>query len=117
MNEDEWLQGLKPGDEVIVSNRWGKRIEKVERTTPTQIILPRNTRYHKSNGREMASRSWDKTRLQQPTPEDVTKIRQEQARQMALTRLANFRFSALTTAALEQICAILDNPASKEMGE
>lgn len=54
MSEQEWLNSLKPGDEVLVGGRWDDRIDKVGRVTATQIVVG-GTKYRKSNGRRVGA--------------------------------------------------------------
>ena len=78
MNDQEWLDGLKVGDEVVIL---GDRdyISKVERFTKTLIITTGGRKFRK-NGTSPGS--WYSGILAEPTKERVDKIRQ--------TRLANF---------------------------
>lgn len=80
-NHDEWLNGLKAGDEVYVSGRYGAlgSISKVLRTTKTQILISEYDRFRKINGREMGN-SWGARYLSQPTDERRAQIYERRLR-------------------------------------
>lgn len=83
MTNNEWLESLKPGDEVAVTNRGGDGyygIYKVTRTTRTLIfvsVLGTEHAFKKLDGRERSI--WGEKYIEQVTPE----IR-ERSRRMAL---------------------------------
>lgn len=57
---DNWLDSLKPGDEVFVVGRHNVEREAVDRVTNTQIVLRmRGSRYRLSDGKPVGARSFD----------------------------------------------------------
>ena len=52
MNNDQWLQNLKAGDKVCIRRQYTSAYDvyTVERVTPAQIVLPRGSKYRKSDG-------------------------------------------------------------------
>ena len=76
---DEWLQKLKVGDEVYVSQKYSAAPikETVSRITDTQIILSQKNfagnlveqKFRKKDGRLLGGGVWDIQFLLQPTPE------------------------------------------------
>lgn len=78
MKDKEWLQRLKEGDEVFVSQRFGPHTPaRVARTTKTQIIIERKNlmgtvtedRYRRVDGWYITSDRWASTYLIPPTDE------------------------------------------------
>ncbi|HEX5704896.1 MAG TPA: hypothetical protein VFX97_16985 [Pyrinomonadaceae bacterium] len=77
---NDWLANLKAGDEVVVrSGSYGASLHVVERVTATQIILPRDSRYRRNDGRPVGASNnpWNILRLVEPTPELREKIRKD----------------------------------------
>jgi hypothetical protein len=70
LDSGEWLQNLKPGDEVFMSRPYGQapRVSKVSRTTETQIIVG-SGRFHKKDGSQVGGGTWSTSYLIQPTEE------------------------------------------------
>ena len=78
MNSKEWLDGLKAGDEVIVTNRSARFVAKVQRRTATQIIVVTGnnlegkeiaTRFRAIDGLTVGGSIWDTESISEPTPE------------------------------------------------
>ncbi len=118
MNEEEWRNNLKSGDEVIVATRNGSGIRKVARVTNTQVIVLSGlteTRYNKRTGFATALGKWDTDRIEYPDPIRVAAIR-EGAKRRRLLELTLGGVPKASTAALEQIAAILmaDAAAQKD---
>lgn len=74
----EWLEALKPGDEVFVEDS----LRRVDRLTATQIIIG-GSRFSRSTGRRIGSSGWRSTCLCEPTPERRREARAAQLRQWA----------------------------------
>lgn len=71
MAEREWLDSLKPGDNVIVESSGSTWLRQVDRVTKTLIIVGL-TRFTKRWG--MHGSGFDATHLYEPTDEKVEKI-------------------------------------------
>lgn len=71
MTDSEWREGLKSGDEVFVSQRYGGAPvpAKVTRVTPTQIVIDiwKDAKFKRSTGRLIGGSTWDSRYLIQPT--------------------------------------------------
>lgn len=80
MTEQEWIDQLKSGDEVFISGRHGMvpSVDKVSRTTKTQIFVRINERYEssywKKNGRLVGADSWNSRSLIMPTDANRERI-------------------------------------------
>lgn len=105
----EWLNSLTEGAEVVVSSGYGyrtERLERVVRTTPTQIIVSAGTaevRYSRKNGRRVGSESFHSSRLHIPTDE----LRAEIRKRGLAGRLESTRWGALSLETLEQVAALV----------
>ena len=72
---NEWLQQLKPGDEVYVSRGgWGRYYDKGEviRLTKTQIIIKQSgyeSKWRRVDGRSLAGTTYSRQYLCESTPE------------------------------------------------
>lgn len=79
----EWADALKPGDVVIVSPGFGRdndRLEKVDKVTPTQIVLACGSRYRRKDGDLVGNNDrWSRWSIEEPTKEAVERIRKRQA--------------------------------------
>ena len=83
MEDREWLENLKPGDPVFITQRFSEasRPDVVTGLTKTQILVGRVTkdgidrrdRFRKSDGRLIGATTWDVQWLRQPTEELQTK--------------------------------------------
>lgn len=73
----EWLQNLKPGDQVVV-NGTASRINTVSKVTATQIIIHHKNnytlRFSKETGYLRGGGSYCTTKLEPATPELLEKI-------------------------------------------
>lgn len=77
MGEQEWLDGLKVGDDVIVtSGNWSSRnqISTVERITKTLFVLARCRKFRRCDGRAPGG-GYYYARIEEPTRERVQEIR------------------------------------------
>lgn len=72
MNDEQvWRDGLKRGDEVLVSGSYhGHDIQKVERTTTTQVVLGDGRRFNKATGRKVGTSGWRSFYLRPVTDAD-----------------------------------------------
>jgi ribosomal protein L14 len=88
----EWLNNLKPGDEVFVSQRYGKPSERVivERLTKAHIVTKGGKRFRKRDGVIVGADTWSMQILQEPTSrrrEEWRVHRLKQAAWMWINRL------------------------------
>lgn len=110
MEQQAWIETLKPGDEVAFDTRphgWRTpryHILTVERTTKTQIITTSDDRFRKKDGREVGGELWENI-------EPVTgKIREKIRRQNVVSRFKMIRIKSddYTTDQLEAAIEILE---------
>jgi hypothetical protein len=105
-----WLDSLKAGDEVAVRNGYGPdnvRICKVDRTTPT-LILVGPTKYRRKDGYVMGRQGLF-SRLHIAPPTDDTKERAARARLVSrIALMSKEEWRSLPLASLEAIAAIID---------
>lgn len=107
MADREWLENLKPGDEVVAKPLSAVRansIERVERTTKTLIVLSTGERFRRQDGRSLHGTAWSRVYLSPPTPERVGEIR----RAALVSRLRGYPWEGLPLAVLDNIRGILD---------
>lgn len=102
MSRYNWLKDLKAGDKVIVSSRWHRTIQTVDKVTPTGRINIGATVYD-NTGRERGSQSWSYGKLEQATPEAIEKIRRDKIIKEALNTAREVK-----TLTYEQAVAILN---------
>lgn len=80
MQDKEWVQQLKVGDTVFVSQSYGyvPRQAKVKRLTKTQIILdPYDEKFNRLNGLSIGGGKWNIQHLIQPTEKVYKEINLE----------------------------------------
>lgn len=108
MKEQEWLDALKPGDEVAMAVGGyglgrGFNLRRVERRTDSgRIILDTGTVFN-ANGNERGGRRW----LREPTAELKSELDTNDRTNKALGRLNQVRWRELPLETLEAICALL----------
>ncbi len=75
---DDWLKGVKKGDSVVrCSGYYGKSVEKVDRVTPTQIVLETGGKYRKSDGNQVGGSGYHIAYITEPTAELLNEIRKK----------------------------------------
>ena len=79
----EWIDNLKAGDDVIISNRYIQSVGTVEKITPAGKIKVNGLMFRK-DGSQVSSDRWCLTRLLEATPEAVRKISEDKAIRKAL---------------------------------
>lgn len=68
---EKWIEELKPGDSVIINNG----IHKVERLTPTMIVLVSGSKFNRKTGHRVGdSGSWSTTYIHEATTEEINRI-------------------------------------------
>lgn len=76
MNE-EWLEGIKANDKVIMSRGHGagtSSVCKVDRVTKTQIVIG-SDRFRRKDGRRVGGDGWFSVRIEECTSEAVEEIK------------------------------------------
>jgi len=106
----EWLDGLKPGDAVVVRGRGFNttpRLHTVTRRTPTQIIIDTGGRFRATTGAEIIGRSvWHPVDSIEPLTDDV---KAEIARARALRCMNSVTWRNLPDDVLIAIERIINN--------
>ncbi len=107
-----WLDKLKPGDRVIVSDgHRGAYVDRVDRITKTQIIT-KNGRWRKLDGHPVGGGSWSLSMIREDTPEAVEKAnRTAQARYLSLVSWRTMPDDVLS------VCAKLVRDAMRREGK
>ena len=106
--KQDWLEGLTPGDTVVIDNRMNPRVRTVDRITKTQIIVG-NCRFKRSNGFQVGQSRWDMVCLSEPTPERVSRVRHREL----CAKLSNTRWSELPLETLEAVDALRKEAAKR----
>jgi hypothetical protein len=119
---DEWLAGLKAGDQVVVDHggSWHstRKLYAVEKTTATQIVIGA-TRYRRKDGCEVGDHY--RGRIIKPTAEVLEAMQQEKRESLANAALRAFDYNVWRDWPLERkekLAAILKEfmATSKEQG-
>lgn len=71
---NEWLSGLKVGDKVMVAYDGIPSVSKVDKVTPTQIVVG-NHRYSVKSGSVCGDTGWRTLHLEEPTEEALAEMR------------------------------------------
>lgn len=119
----DWLQNLKPGDEVIVRRSgWGSQstrtIQPVVRVTATIITAGKGgneAQYNRKTGQQRGADRYFYNALEEPTPEALEEVREIRFRAKVLDRLrgvVDVQCKDVTTDQLRRICEILDESSS-----
>jgi hypothetical protein len=105
---NEWLQNLKEGDEVGISDRHSINFSKVTRTTVTQIHVG-HSKFNR-RGDLIGAGKWDTVSLVRPTEELKTQVRSRRIRQSVLNRFVDLtrKPQEFTTEQLQAAIAILE---------
>jgi hypothetical protein len=105
MNNKEWLESLKVGDEVAVEawNGWHS-IEKVTKITKTQIVTNLG-RYKRGSGLTVGGSIWHSSEIVPVTDQ----IRKRVRKSIIISKLRQLDFTRMTLDQLERIQAIIKN--------
>lgn len=107
MTNSEWLKSLSVGDKVsICSYGCTPRLEPVVKTTATQIVLSRDVRYRKDNGRR-TGKDYNYSRIEEPTQAILEQIE----------KFDNVRGKSPSLGQLRQVMAILEPQDAGEGSE
>jgi hypothetical protein len=111
MNND-WLQNLKAGDEVLTTSYSGRRnyVRTIDRMTPSLIVIG-GDRYQRRTGRSIGdSRSIYRSRILEASPDQIAAVK-EAANRECLVASISVRMgdaSKIPTATLEAIWKLLE---------
>lgn len=106
-----FIDDLKPGDTVIVSrSHHPSTLSTVVKLTKTQIILSSGSRFRKKDGWGVGGDRWCTDRLEEATPEKVSKIQRMRLAQ----KLATTKWYDLELNTLRKVAEILDNQQRKD---
>ena len=108
MAEKRWMDSLKKGSLVILEDRGGDTVKKVERTTKTMIILEGGSRFNRKSGRESGGNEWYPAWVSEATPEIVAKTFKAMKHREALSRLMKTNWERVEGAVRLQIVALLE---------
>lgn len=100
------FENLKEGDLVIVSCRYGEKISKVEKITPSGLIRVDGTLFYK-NGSERGGDTWNRSCLRVATPQAIEEIQNKATIQKAFNLMRNI--PKITLIQAKQIIEILKN--------
>lgn len=103
----EWTDKLKKGDKVIISGRYSKQIEVVERVTKTLIITEKNSRYNKESTCSVPYDAWGNSYINQWTKEEADSIRVSERRSFIVGYIQNKQLSGLNLGKLEKIYELM----------
>ena len=128
MNNLKWIENLKTGDKVIVEveglltrpgvHCW--QLGEVKKLTNTQVVVSRGyrlaheARFNKSNGRE---RGDSDTKLIEPTKANLKALSDYQAREKALYKINNTRWSEVSDDVVLQVAELLKDDSSSHKGD
>lgn len=106
MEYKDWLQSLKPGDEVAIETITGGYVlRKVSRLTKTQIVLDNSQKFYISSGQLVGGSHYRSTSIIPVTAE----IKETIERSTLIYRIKKSDIGALKTSALIEILSIIDN--------
>ena len=99
-----WIEALKPGDNVIISSMYGARIGTVEKITPAGNIKAGGLLFNKS-GREKGGDVWHSCKLNEATDESLREINEHEIIANVLSKMR--QINSLTYDQAEKILEIL----------
>lgn len=104
-----FIDGLKPGDTVIVSKlNLSGVLKTVERITKTQVILSSGSRFRKKDGFEVGGDIWNTYHLEEVTPEKVSKIHYNKEREQLSLKLKCLNWHSLELSTLREVAEIIN---------
>ena len=116
MNENEhndWLASLKVGDEVVEYGGFTSKpmcVSKIERVTPTQLIVNRG-RYYRKNGRLVGSDPYCPGHIGEATP----KNREAVEKRLIVQRAIVFQWSTLDMVELRALDAVMTSTKARKV--
>jgi hypothetical protein len=118
MFDNEWLQKLKVGDQVIVEAPslnfgGGNDLGTVVRITKNFIVVTRGSlyeyKYRRDDGRQVGNdRSWNKSCLSEATPEALAKFEEERYRQVFQNKLEHISWADVPLDRIKQIRELVE---------
>ena len=116
--EQEWRDALVEGDEVAHVNRDGVCIDRVWRTTKTQIIFANGRRYRRATGRVVGADWRSSRRIERPTEQTRAEVRKRRlvSQIRDLTTHSNLSAQSLETieAVVIALVALLEHHQGRE---
>lgn len=102
----EWLNSLKVGDEVIVGSSWNQKLGVVTAINKVTIKVG-NSLYNKRNG-FLRGQSYNSTFLLEATEQRKAKVRLASLRSLLAHRIKNMEINSLTAEQIMKINTVLD---------
>jgi len=103
----EFLQRLREGDYVVLNWAGTERLERVERTTKTQVCVA-GMRFRKADGRRTPHIKHDMCFIAESTPVKEAKLKARQERAALLYKIEQYNYSQLTLAQLRRLANMLE---------
>jgi len=108
MEYKDWLQSLKPGDDVVIDIITGGYVlRKVSRLTKTQIVLDNSQKFYISSGLLVEGSFYHKTSIIPVTAE----IKESLEKYRLIKIIKKYDLSLLNTSSLMEILSIMRNEA------
>ena len=105
MENKEWLESLKPGDEVCFNGSYGRlAIREVERLTKTQIILDNGAKFRRDTGWGIGCSQYHQSFIDEVTDSVRLKIKTENLRY----KISEVNLKSLSNDKIERILAIVN---------
>ena len=114
MNDRNWLENLKVGDEVLISGGTlvGRdRLGKVSRFTKTQIIVNvdgHEDRFKKGSGSSVGDHGYYSTFLREATSESIAAYKEELYRVVFQNKIRNLSWNDVPLDILKQIRELIE---------
>lgn len=112
MADTEWLKSLKVGDKAVVSNRFGRGIQTVERATATQIVMSGGAKFRRRDGGKIGGGPYSAARISPATDEVAEEIKRQRRAFSLAARLSDVSWRSLPLETLEAIVAMLPEKES-----
>jgi len=102
---------IKVGDELLVTERWGRKLAKVSKTTKTRFEIGGST-FLKENGSRYGGSSYSFASVKKLTEKEksdfIESVRLEKLKKQNLEKIKNFNFKSLEIEDMEQIIKIIE---------
>ncbi len=109
MEYKDWLQSLKPGDEVAIETITGSSyvLRKVSRLTKTQIVLDNSLKFYMSSGLSVGGSPYRRTSIIPATAE----IKETMEISILIYKIKKSHLYDISTESLRQILSIIESEA------